>query len=295
VTELRFTALPPNKKGAATPVALDTARADYHEGDFAVDRAIDGNQGTGWSIGGWAGAPHVAVFELGKTAPDAAIGEGSELTFVLDQQFGQGATLGRFRLSVTRDPLPLPDERVGIVLRPVAAGNTDGRKTLFDDEADVISKFDLGREAAKIESGDRFAGSVSLKVKKEPAGVARLPDVEIPIRGNPRDGEFRYVRFAWKKRGGGGIALALATDGNWEADGRPARYASGTDGTFLLSGSRRVHDGCPEEWIVVTRDVFADFGAMNVTGFSLNPIGGEAALVDQIQFARTLDEFDGGK
>jgi hypothetical protein len=170
--------------------------------------------------------------------------------------------------------LPLPNERRGIVLRPIAGEKDAGRRMLFDDESDIVSKFDLGRAAAQIETGDRFAGSISLAAKKEATGAARLPGVEISIREKPRAGEYRYVRFAWKKRGGGGIALAFAMDGAWDADGRPARYASGTEGTFLLSGSRRVHDGCPDDWVVVTRDAFADFGAINITGFSLNPIRG---------------------
>jgi hypothetical protein len=294
VTEFKLSASSP-KGVVASPVTVTGARADYHEGDSTPERAIDGNQGTGWSIGGWAGAPHVAVFEIGEVPPVAAIKEGSELTFVLDQQFGQGATLGRFRLSVTSDRMPLPDERRGVVLRPFAAKKVARRRMLFDDEADILSKFDVGRAAARVESGDRFAGAISLAATKEATGAARLPGVQIPIREKPLPGEFRYVRFVWKKRGGGGIALAFATDGAWEVDGRPARYASGADGVFLLDGSRRVHDGCPEEWIVVTRDAFADFGPVIVTGFALNPIGGEAALVDQIQFARTLDEFDGAK
>ncbi|MEX0585834.1 MAG: NPCBM/NEW2 domain-containing protein [Pirellulales bacterium] len=296
LTELKLTTSPPGKNVLARPITLQSAQADYHEGDFSAAKALDGNQGTGWSIGGGVGRPHVAIFELNDDGvPGEAIEANASLTFILDQQFGQGATLGRFRLSVTSDPLPLPGERRGIIVRGSGAEKDSRRKTLFDDEADLISKFDLRRSAAQVETGDRFAGSLALAVNKKPSGVTRLPGVVIAIREKPAAGEYRYVRFAWKTRGGTGIALTFAADGNWQTGGRSIRYWAGAVGMAPPEHALRAHDGRPDDWTVVTRDMFTDFGPLSITGFALDPLGGETALIDRIQFARSLDDFDSAR
>ena len=44
---------------------------------------------------------------------------------------------------------------------------------------------------------------------------AMLPNLGVKIRENPGPGEYRYLRFAWKKAQGNAICLQLAHDGKF--------------------------------------------------------------------------------
>jgi hypothetical protein len=44
---------------------------------------------------------------------------------------------------------------------------------------------------------------------------------------------------------------------------------------------------------VVTRDLFADFGAFTLTGIAFTPGPGEYALFDHVYLARTADDLKG--
>ena len=46
-----------------------------------------------------------------------------------------------------------------------------------------------------------------------------------------------------------------------------------------------------DQWIVVTRDLYADFGQMDVTGLTLHVPDGEYALFDHVYLARTVEDF----
>ena len=45
------------------------------------------------------------------------------------------------------------------------------------------------------------------------------------------------------------------------------------------------------EWTVVTRDLFADFGDVTVTGLRLTSDKGDL-LFDSLQFAQSLEDFE---
>lgn len=59
-----------------------------------------------------------------------------------------------------------------------------------------------------IGANDRFSGNASIKVEGTKTQVI-LANLNLPIRESPRFGEYRYLCFAWKKRGGQQIALDL--------------------------------------------------------------------------------------
>jgi hypothetical protein len=44
--------------------------------------------------------------------------------------------------------------------------------------------------------------------------------------------------------------------------------------------------------VVVTRDLFADFGEFTLTGFALSAIDGQAAYFDGIYLGRTSGDFE---
>ncbi|MFT5527379.1 MAG: hypothetical protein ACI9HK_005361, partial [Pirellulaceae bacterium] len=47
----------------------------------------------------------------------------------------------------------------------------------------------------------------------------------------------------------------------------------------------------PDDWIVITRDLFADYGELNVTGLTLHVPAGGHAFVDHVFLARTQEGF----
>ncbi len=95
LSEFELSAAP--MRGAALErVALRAVRADYEQGGWPVANAVDGKLKTGWAIGGQFGKDHHAIF---RTSSPLGGDEGATLEFVLEQRYGRGRTLGRFRLS----------------------------------------------------------------------------------------------------------------------------------------------------------------------------------------------------
>ncbi|HSI13123.1 MAG TPA: PSD1 and planctomycete cytochrome C domain-containing protein [Chthoniobacter sp.] len=84
---------------------------------FEADKAIDDNLQTGWSIDGGQGRNHEAVFNLA-----APLADGTEFTIkmLFERYFACG--LGKFRISVTTDPVAeareMPDDIAALLLIP---------------------------------------------------------------------------------------------------------------------------------------------------------------------------------
>uniref|UniRef100_A0A7C2PC32 DUF1553 domain-containing protein n=1 Tax=Schlesneria paludicola TaxID=360056 RepID=A0A7C2PC32_9PLAN len=113
LSEFDVTATPAGAE-KAVPLEFASASADYEQPRWAVSGAIDGNRKTGWAIGQQFGQPHHAIFKLSKPLPSD--GE-TTLTFTLDQQYGQGRTIGRLRLSalVGEEAAKVPDDVAAIL------------------------------------------------------------------------------------------------------------------------------------------------------------------------------------
>ncbi|MDA7979340.1 MAG: hypothetical protein MPJ50_11305 [Pirellulales bacterium] len=114
------------------------------------------------------------------------------------------------------------------------------------------------------------------------------------IKERPGPGEYRYLRFAWKKSGGSNVMLQLHANGNWGpllgAEGPSYRYLAGQPRTDVKAV--QISEDLPSEWVVVTRDLFADFGEFELDGIALTPGDGEAAWFDHIYLAREKSDLD---
>ncbi|MCI0359653.1 MAG: trypsin-like peptidase domain-containing protein [Planctomycetaceae bacterium] len=140
---------------------------------------------------------------------------------------------------------------------------------------------------AAIVEDDRHAGTRSLKLAT--GKEFRWPLAEpIRIRERPAWGEFRFLRFAVRKLGGGQATLAFEA-----ADQRdqPRRYDLG-QGPPAFGGATRVWPDLGNEWVVVTRDLYADFGNFDVQAVLLGAPGGDAVLFDHFYFARGHFDLD---
>jgi hypothetical protein len=182
-----------------------------------------------------------------------------------------------------------------VAVKIVAGGAPPALYRLFEDEQHFVSLLNEGGGKATVEPTDRFAGTVALRVSPDQKFRAKLPGLGVKIAEKPGEGEYRYLRFAWKKIGGGNVLLQLNANGTWgptRGQGKPGyRYEAGpADNSFHVEAIK-ISDRLPYGWTVVTRDLFADFGAFELDGLAFTAGDGEAALFDHIYLARNEDDF----
>ena len=93
------------------------------------------------------------------------------------------------------------------------------------------------------------------------------------------------------------ICLQLGHDGRFGPDPqsrRPGlesfRYDAGS-GLPSYDAAVRVSRQLPGDWVVVTRDLYADFGEFALTGLALSAPDGEHALFDHVHLTRTQQDL----
>ncbi len=99
----------------ARKIELISAEADFNQNKFPPQNALDPADRTGWAISPQMGKPHTLT--LYAAAP-VAVGDNDRLRIVLDQQYGESHTLGRFAVQTMTgvDPLrSLPPEVIKAV------------------------------------------------------------------------------------------------------------------------------------------------------------------------------------
>jgi hypothetical protein len=182
-----------------------------------------------------------------------------------------------------------------VLLLPAAAwADPPAVVELFeDDTAALIPLLTMGGigggEDVKVvaETADVFAGKAALRV----AAAQRFsPDVkgwDFPIAEKPKAGEYRYLRFAWKKVGEGPLMLQFHTRGS-PADW-VVRYHTGGHPPWP---AKVVAAEAPGDWALVTRDLFADFGAVTLGGVAFTPYTGGDGLFDHMLLGRTVEDLD---
>lgn len=172
-------------------------------------------------------------------------------------------------------------------------------KEIYEDDEKFVAMFTEGGGRAIPDQRDQYSGKYSVRVTPDQKFNANLPGLSAKIKENPSPGEFRYLRFAWKKTQGNAICLQLAHAGKFG----PASDAGGREGAKFryhagpveecFGASLQVSDKVPAgRFELVTRDLFADFGEFTLTGFGFAPIDGQSALYDHIYLGRTLDDFE---
>jgi putative membrane-bound dehydrogenase-like protein len=166
--------------------------------------------------------------------------------------------------------------------------SSPGQLTLFDGAPGFLKALDEGAGKAVLAKEELFAGKAALRVSPPQRFSARIPGWSYRIAEKPGTGEFRYLRLAWKSQAGTGIMLELADGGAWprEDDARGRLY-SGRNTTGWKAV--QVSDQVPREWVVVTRDLWKEFGPMTLTGIAPTAMGGDA-LFARIELLRSLDE-----
>ncbi len=170
---------------------------------------------------------------------------------------------------------------------------TEQPLTIFEDDPSFLDAISYGNGEATLVEDDRTSGTAAVKVTPDQRFNAKLPGLTVKIRQFPQEGEYRFVRFAWKKQGGQAICFQLNHDGVWGPDdaGRKFRYHAGP-GPECYGASLNLSQQLPADWVVITRDLYADFGEFTLDGIALSPIDGEFGLFDQIYLGRTPRDFE---
>ncbi len=160
-------------------------------------------------------------------------------------------------------------------------------QVLFDEQQSFAEMLNQGTGTAAVVSNDAFAGKLALKITPPQRYASTISGWSFRVREHPAPGEFRYLRLAWKTTGSG-VLIELAADGNWPPAGSPQRrYYSGKNRTSWKA--TQVSLTPPQQWTVVTRDLWRDFGDFTLTGIAPTAMDGEA-LFDRIELLRSLDE-----
>lgn len=163
-----------------------------------------------------------------------------------------------------------------------------------DDTAALIPQLTMGgisggeMVGASAEKDSVFTGAVALRVSPHQRFNPEIKDWDFQIAERPKPGEYRYLRFAWKKVGDGPIMLQICTKKprrDWYI-----RYHAGP--TPPPWDAKVLSQTTPSEWQVATRDLFKDFGTYSIGGIAFSPLEGSDGLFDHILMGRTVDDLD---
>lgn len=137
-----------------------------------------------------------------------------------------------------------------------------------------------------VERTDFFSGTSCVRIVPMQRFHPAIPGWDYRIAEKPGPGEYRYLRFAWKADGCAGIMLQLHDEKDWRV-----RYTAGVD--RFNWGTKFVAEAPPSKWVVVTRDLYGDYGeGRTIRGMALTAFDGKAAYFDHIYLGRTVEDLD---
>jgi len=160
---------------------------------------------------------------------------------------------------------------------------------LEDSAAELLPKLtnpqgDPGE--GQVETDVVFSGREAIKITVFQRYCNFIPGWAYRITEKPKEGEYRYLRFAWKSDGLSGIMVQLHDERDWNI-----RYTSGAN--KFGWATQTLGETLPQEWTVVTIDLFKDFGEREIHGIALTTFDGTAGYFDHIYLARSIEELDG--
>ena len=124
LSEIRLAAASKADPAKSMPLSLERATADFSQEGYPVTNAIDGNPQSAWAISPQIGKNHTAIFEVKE---DVNFAGGTTLSLVLDQQYDEQHTIGRFRVAVTSAKRPLTPQTVPAGILEILAIAPDKR------------------------------------------------------------------------------------------------------------------------------------------------------------------------
>jgi hypothetical protein len=163
-----------------------------------------------------------------------------------------------------------------------------------DDTGTLIPQLTMGGLGggedvkAAAEKDDVFTGKTALRVGAMQRFNSAIKDWDYQIAEKPKDGEYRYLRFAWKKLGDGPIMIQFHTrrpTADWVI-----RYYMGPEPPPWPS--KVLAQEAPADWQLVTCDLFKDFGTVSLSGIAFTPYACGDGLFDHILLGRSIADLD---
>jgi hypothetical protein len=164
---------------------------------------------------------------------------------------------------------------------------------LLEDDAGMLTRClnadaDSSSNKAGAWGDDCFSGACCLKVAGYQRYRQHVPGWGFPVVEKPKEGEYRFLRFAWKRpdAGRGAMVQLCLSSGEW------GRYFAG-ENVVGFYPALQLSPKAPREWEMVTRDLYADFGRVPfiLTGFAFTSMDG-VALFDHVYLGRTIEDLD---
>ncbi|HTU27640.1 MAG TPA: PSD1 and planctomycete cytochrome C domain-containing protein [Pirellulales bacterium] len=158
---------------AGQPAKFASATQSFAGGAGTAAKAIDGDPQSGWSIDGGQGKPHTAVFRFAEP-----LGKASDLAIQILCERYYAAGLGRFRVSVTRDPRELvahgwTRELETLLLRPEEQYTAAERQQLMGYYLSVAPELADARAEIEKLRGAMPAQPTTLAFVERPANYPR--------------------------------------------------------------------------------------------------------------------------
>lgn len=198
-----------------------------------------------------------------------------------------------YEAAITKDPKHSDTARFKLILaelpkpaEPTAASKFDPTRVLelFDEDAGFPDRFGAKEAKLEIESKDHYSGKIALRVAGRQSYNLSVPGWNYKIVEKPEAGQYRFIRFAWKKQGGTSIYLRLVGSGS-----RICGYFAGVNS--LKETAVILSEKVPDKWEVETRDLFKDFGPFVLTGASFCPVD-NVGYFDHVYLGRTLEDLN---
>ncbi|HAA72854.1 MAG TPA: hypothetical protein DCE55_27190 [Planctomycetaceae bacterium] len=135
-------------------------------------------------------------------------------------------------------------------------------------------------------SEDHYTGAHAVQVTSA-ATVELTLSHPLPIRQFPQWGEYRFLRFALKASSPGRVFLEMRTT----AEGTPlVGYLAGPSEPIPAPFRQVWKEPLPDRWLVITRDLFRDFGTCHLSRLTLRVAEGGPVSIDHIYLSsRTAD------
>jgi len=157
---------------------------------------------------------------------------------------------------------------------------------VFEDEPSDAGRRQAGLPDIPTTSAAVFSGTLALELPPDGQPIV-LSSKSTSIRSAPQEGECRFLRLALRKTGEGTVQVVL-------------RRHDGTAVRTYVAGRRVQNEGAtasmwrwpvPDEWIMLTCDVFKDFGELDFDEIAVQSTGGGRAIVDHVYLAADRADF----
>lgn len=167
------------------------------------------------------------------------------------------------------------------------ASSTKGLYELFSTQIPVGAQW--RNEVKYVRDGGYSKKAPNYIYVSDGTSPAELTGLSIPIRENPGQGEYRYITFAWIKWGGEQIGIKLGTS-------NPTQKGQRYDYTYVAGKGDKIAKGLqvgevPGNWMIMTRDLWKDFGNFTLTDLSFICPERRDAGFDEIFLAKTQEDI----